>query len=53
MVQDESVDFQDTWNFLDRRFQDTKTITMSRQEVRVACRNAHMRQLFINFMHTD
>lgn len=33
MVQDNSVDFQDTWNFLRRRLQDTRTITQCRQEL--------------------
>ena len=33
MVQDKSVDFQDTWNFLQRRIDDTKTITNARQQL--------------------
>jgi ubiquinone biosynthesis protein COQ9 len=33
MVQDNSVDFQDTWKFLRRRFEDTRTITSSRQQL--------------------
>ena len=33
MVQDKSVDFQDTWSFLQRRIDDTKTITNARQQL--------------------
>ena len=33
MIQDHSVDFQDTWNFLHQRFEDTRTITNSRKQI--------------------
>lgn len=33
MLQDESVNFEDTWSFLQRRFEDTKTITSIRKQV--------------------
>ena len=32
MIQDKSVNFQDTWDFLRRRFQDTRTFTECRQQ---------------------
>ena len=32
MVQDNSVNFEDTWVFLQRRFEDTKTITDVRKQ---------------------
>lgn len=32
MIQDNSVDFQDTWSFMSRRFEDTKTVTRSRKQ---------------------
>lgn len=32
MVQDKSVNFEDTWSFLRRRFQDTRTFTECRQQ---------------------
>ena len=32
MTQDNSVDFQDTWSFMARRFEDTKRITISRYQ---------------------
>lgn len=33
MVQDSSVDYQDTWDFLDRRLQDTAAFSRSRRQV--------------------
>ena len=33
MIQDESVNFEDTWSFLHRRFEDTKTATLARNQV--------------------
>lgn len=33
MVQDDSVNFENTWSFLERRFEDTKTITSARNQL--------------------
>ena len=33
MVQDSSVDYQDTWDFLNRRLEDTVTFSHTRQQV--------------------
>ncbi len=33
MIQDDSVNFEDTWSFLQRRFEDTKTATLARNQV--------------------
>ena len=32
MIQDDSVNFEDTWSFLQRRFEDTKTVTLARNQ---------------------
>ena len=32
MIQDDSVNFEDTWSFLQRRFEDTKTVTDARNQ---------------------
>ena len=40
MIQDDSVNFENTWSFLERRFEDTKTVTSVRNQVTDALNGA-------------
>lgn len=41
MVQDSSVDFQDTWDFLSRRMEDSAALAQARKQVSVQCAQFH------------
>ncbi len=47
MLQDKSEDFEDTWMFLDRRFQDVRNMSNMKQCVRYA---KHDSIRFFNFL---
>ena len=48
MVQDSSVDFQDTWDFLSRRMEDSAALAQARKQVSVRVHNFTGRKLCCN-----
>ena len=47
MVQDSSVDFQDTWDFLSRRMEDSAALGQARKQVSMQCARFHGQEVVL------
>ena len=52
MVQDSSVDFQDTWDFLGRRMEDSAALGQARKQVSTQWAQFHGQEVLLHWVYT-